>query len=373
MRPFPRNLDLFDTLPVASHQPDEAFLAFLASKERAPGAGYHLRASTRRVYSAIWTSFKTWCADNQIELHRVERHHLKAYFDREAKPKVESCLVVQQLLGDIYAHWRKNNQDVFHPLVQQNHGVEQPFKILPEVGNEPTPFLSRAQRALVHHVLIQPMFSHPQVSHNYASWTLVRDKTMVATFLGSGLKVSELAGLAFNCVDSQAGRISVHYLDESTDRLGCDHVATMQPGACLDVLRYWMREGRNAAPYSKSTDLVFSVYDAKNKRVPSNRLPASHPGSAGGVTRPDMMSAPSIHRSVKRVIALAGIEDPDQRISAQTLRNTFAAEIIEQGFSAGIEEHEIASSLCRELGLQRHESALRLMQQHADWEQRMNG
>jgi integrase len=165
--------------------------------------------------------------------------------------------------------------------------------------NEPTGFLSHAERASLVAHLFSPL---PDMSAAQR-WRERRDRALIAVFLGGGLKTGEAGALAVSCVRVGSPWITIESANPMLTRR-----TRLAPfaGAVLDA---WLGERRHA---ELAGNLVF---------------PASPSG------RP--MHKATMLRAVDALVDAAGISASRvSRASPQTLRNSFAADLFESGVEA---------------------------------------
>ena len=162
--------------------------------------------------------------------------------------------------------------------------------------NEPTGFLTPAERAAIIGQLFSPLVDQSAAKQ----WRERRDRALVAIFLGGGLKTGDAIALTLDCVALGSEWVTIEAANPAFTR-----VTRLAPYA-VDVLGAWLEARRLAGLPGQ---LVF-------------------PGSPSG--RP--MHKATVLRAIDALMEAAGVaETRAERASPQTLRNTFAADLFERG------------------------------------------
>ena len=168
----------------------------------------------------------------------------------------------------------------------------------------------------------------PEKLPGHELW-LQQAATIVALTLGAGLKVAELERCTFNCIDLDGG-----WIDMDRSIAIRPHRTPLLEPALVPVKQWLHSRG------SRGT-LLFPALrvDAKSRSI----------------------DAASIFRAVQRVCRdVPSLQHEAQRISPQTLRNSYVATLIDQGQSAAL--------ITEYLGLSRKSSASRLMLAYGTWQ-----
>lgn len=311
---------LFDTrLEDWLKQPERAFDNWLAAQ------GF--RASTATVYGAMWRKWLRWTGERRLALPRWQAHHIGEFLDDGGLEKRHRYRYAR-LIERVFHHLQHIQAASHNPA---SRAVKER---LAEGDNDPTAFLAPAEIEHLISALQVPdarMAAHPG---RPTDWKASRDAALIAVFLGAGLKVGEARALTLEALAPDCSRIAVPQGPQGKLRN-----AAVLPFAA-GVLRDWI--ARRAAAGTHGTWL----------------FPANVTGRA--------MHAASIYRRVEHWLEEAGIlSTRRERASPQTLRNSHAALLIEQGVPA----QEIAS----QLGMRDATSGWRLVQAHRDWQARLAG
>ncbi|WP_323119183.1 tyrosine-type recombinase/integrase [Burkholderia alba] len=277
--------DLFDRHPTDwIAQPESAFDAWLATQQ--------FRRSSAEVYRAQWGAFLAWLGERQKNLATVDTASI-ALFVGELPIKKTQRVRYLRLIERVLDHIRRSELGSTNPARFIAQDGEASWRSARD--NEPTGFLAPAERA----ALLAYLFS-PLPSAGAAHWKERRDRALIATFLGGGLKTGEARGLTISCVKPATTTLTIP--SSHPDFTRETHLASF----AIALLDAWLAERRRC---DIPGDLVF-------------------PSSLAG--RP--MHKATMLRAVDAIIDAADIASSrTARASPQTLRNTFAAELFENG------------------------------------------
>lgn len=277
--------DLFDrdTSDWLNH-PDTAFDAWLAAQE--------FRRSSADVYRAQWGAFLGWLAKRQKNLATVDTETI-ALFVGELPIKKTQRVRYLRLIERVLDHVRKNEFGSTNPARFIAQDGEATWRTARD--NEPTSFLAPAERA----ALLAYLFS-PLPAAGAALWKERRDRALIAAFLGGGLKTGEARALTISCVKLGSTMLTIPAAQPEFTRE--THLASF----AIALFDAWLAERQRCGIPG---ELVF---------------PASQSG------RP--MHKATMLRAVDAIVDAADIaQSRTTRASPQTLRNTFAAELFENG------------------------------------------
>lgn len=315
---------LFDTaLEDWLSRPESAFDAWLASQ------GF--RPATAIVYRAMWHKWLRWTAERGLGLQAWQAHHIGAFLDESGLEKRHRYRYTR-LIERVFHHLQHMQQAIHNPA---SRAVKER---LAEGENDPTTFLSQPEMdrllsALAVHAPCS-ISTSTESTVRPAAWKSVRDAALVAIFLGAGLKVSEVRALSLDALSSAFDTVTLRRSDN-----GRIHQAILLPFAAAALQRW----------------LVL-------------RQTSGTQGSTVFVATPDgrPMHAASIYRRVEHWLEAAKVAPARQeRASPQTLRNTYAALLLEQGYAPD----EVAGYL----GMKDPASGWRLLAAHTQWMQRLSG
>ncbi|MFM0740793.1 tyrosine-type recombinase/integrase [Paraburkholderia xenovorans] len=287
-RPAP-SADLFDQEREDwRRDPQIAFDAWLAKQ--------HFRRSSAEVYQAQWGLFLEWLALRQKSLATVDTPTIAdfvARLDIRKPQRVRYLRLIERVLD----HVREIESASTNParfIAQDGEAAWRNAR-----DNEPTGFLSHAERAALTAHLFSPLTTLSAAQR----WRERRDRALIAVFLGGGLKTGEAASLTVSCVNSGSPWVTIESANPMLMR------RTRLAPFAVAIVDAWLAERRLA---ELAGNLVF---------------PASPSG------RP--MHKATMLRAVDALVDAAGIAaSRTSRASPQTLRNTFAADLFETGVEA---------------------------------------
>jgi site-specific recombinase XerD len=291
-----RSPSLFDSRQTWLTTPQEALVAWLLAPDfvtTKTGEQQPLRASSVVVYRAMGRKFI-----REVLVGEGGRQP-KAWRDISSED-IRAFLVGNELNKGIRNRYVRLLERLFDhlaalQLVEGNPARGLAMKEPSRSGqhNDKTMWLSEAQQTAVLEKLPQG-----------EGWKAQRNRALIATVLGGGLKVSEVVTLRASAVGPRQEDGSL-YINVHPEGAGRQHRTKVAPFGA-GVLIEWL-EARSAI--ALPGELLF---------------PAR---AVGGVLHPA-----TVYRHVAAVLAEAGI-DPDlvKRRGARTLRNTFAIQALEAG------------------------------------------
>lgn len=269
------------------HDPAGAFDAWLASQQ--------FRRSSADVYRVQWGRFLDWLKLRHKTIRTVDTATIAEFvagLDIRKPQRARYLRLIERVLD----HVREIELASTNParfIAQDGEAEWRNAK-----DNAPTGFLSQTERATLIAALLAPL-DEPSSARR---WRALRDRALVAVFLGGGLKTGDAIALSTDCVAPHSPWITIEAANPAFT-----HTTRLAPFA-VDVLDAWLEARRQAG---LPGTLVF-------------------PGSPSG--RP--MHKATILRAVDALLESAGLaECRAERASPQTLRNTFAADLFEQGVS----------------------------------------
>ncbi|MBB2928663.1 tyrosine-type recombinase/integrase [Paraburkholderia silvatlantica] len=278
--------DLFDQKRQDwQRDPVAAFDAWLASQD--------LRRSSAEVYRVQWGRFLEWLALKRKTIMTVDTGTI-AEFVASLEVKKPQRLRYLRLIERVLDHVREIELASTNPARFIAQDGEAAWRNARE--NEPTGFLTPAERAAIVGQLFSPLVE-PSAAKR---WRERRDRALVAIFLGGGLKTGDAIALTLDCVAIGSEWVTIEAANPAFTR-----VTRLTPFA-VDVLGAWLEARRLA---ELPGQLVF-------------------PGSPSG--RP--MHKATVLRAIDALTEAAGVaQTRTERASPQTLRNTFAADLFERG------------------------------------------
>ncbi len=283
---MPNTSDLFDQQRADwQADPQAAFDAWLAQQQ--------FRASSADVYRAQWGNFLEWLRAKRTTLQTVQRPVIEQFvsqLDIRRPQRMRYLRLIERVLD----HVREIETAPTNParfIAQDGDSAWRHAR-----DNEPTGFLTHDERALLVGHLYAPIGTLPTGQR----WRERRDRALVATFLGAGVKTGEAAELTIDCYAAGAPYVTVDANNPLLVRQ-----ARLAPFA-VELLDNWISERRTVG---LAGDLLFPA-------APSGRS----------------MHKATMLRAIDAVVAASGMAASRvARASPQTLRNTYAAELFEDG------------------------------------------
>lgn len=321
--PTRSSADIFDTLSGWFENPDLAFCSWISNQE--------YRVSTQTVYIAMFRKFLTWLQRGGLRFHQFQYEHLGYFLDG------------LNINGQPVKNDKNDEKDEKQTALKKHHRyryvrlIERAFDHMARLGytglnpgrkaakekvgvghDDPTRFLSLHDRNALIEIIQTYGEALSQVrkgKKTEKSWVSIRDRALVAVMFGGGIKVSEAQKLSVNCIHLPEGWITV----PATGKSGREHRTKLRPFAQEALVKWLALRQEMGFP---GTALFPPAQHGKR----SSKSPTMH--------------AASIFRRTQAVMAAAGIdakietrgdEDRSNRACAQTLRNTFATFMIDEG------------------------------------------
>lgn len=270
--------------------PSIAFDAWLAKQ--------NFRNSSADVYRAQWGLFLDWLQARGKNLVTVDMQSIAEFVGGLSIRKPQRARYLR-LIERVLDHVREIELASTNPARFIAQDGEAEWRNARD--NEPTGFLTISERS----ALIAYLFS--SVTHLSAAqrWRERRDRALIAVFLGGGIKTGEARTLSVSCVTRGSPWVSIEAANPLFTR------RTKLAPFALSVLDAWLDERQHA---ELAGELVF---------------PASPSG------RP--MHKATMLRAVDAIVESAGFaQSRDARASPHTLRNSFAADLFENGVEADV-------------------------------------
>ncbi len=279
------------------------------------------RHSSAEVYRAQWGLFLDWLKLRRKNLVTVDLRSIADFVAGLSirKPQRVRYLRLIERVLDHVRHIELASTNPARFIAQDGEAGWRNAR-----DNEPTGFLTLAERAQLVAQLLSPVSALSAAQR----WRELRDRALIAVFLGGGLKTGEARTLTVSCVSLRSPWVVV-----DADNPALTRRTRLLPFA-VEVLGAWLEERETS---HLAGNLVF---------------PASPSG------RP--MHKATMLRSVDALIDASGIgASREARASPQTLRNTFAADLFESGI-----EPEVVGEW---LGFMQPVSANRLLRAWKAW------
>jgi site-specific recombinase XerD len=283
---MPNTSDLFDQQRSDwQADPQAAFDAWLAQQQ--------FRASSAEVYRAQWGNFLEWLRAKRTTLQTVERPVIEQFVSQLEIRRTQRMRYLR-LIERVLDHVREIESAPTNParfIAQDGDAAWRQAR-----DNEPTGFLTHDERARLIAHLYSPIGALPTGQR----WRERRDRALVATFLGAGVKTGEAAQLTVDCYAAGAPYVTV---DANIPLL--IRQARLAPFA-IELLEVWISERRTIG---LAGELLFPA-------APSGRP----------------MHKATMLRAIDAVVAASGMAASRvARASPQTLRNTYAADLFDGG------------------------------------------
>ena len=314
-------LSLLDSLSVWLDTPELAYSYWLHSQD--------FEASSRIVYNAMFKRFCKWLEGDETR-SPVRLEHCTDQTIKEFLAAENTALPAS----------RKNRTNTGRQKQQYVRILERVFLHLGELGlsipnpgrkagqnrvgagsDKPSRFLSEQERTDVIALIETKLAEIKEDKSEQDRWMEVRDMALVGATIGGGMKPQHLKSLTLNCI-----KISEGVIDCSTP--AHSHRASLLPFAA-EALALWVRviEALTAKP--KSMKEGAGVEDARWRNTQTVFIADRNRHGFGHLSASPRMHPSSIFRRIQGFLAEAGISG--DRASAQTLRNTYAAMLIDAG------------------------------------------
>lgn len=313
---------LFDAAEIWRTDPAKAFDAFVQSPKflelsrrrsrKAEGTAEKtpspLRASSARVYIAMFGKFLQWLRERDLPLHAVTSNDLMAFIEHgqvingtlHAERNSRIRLKYLSLIERVYTHLniRPNpaqhaSFDIFQSGNRQRVGHDADSAVL-----------SEAQQAAFMDAL--PQAEPGERKDPSHGWKRRRDRAMQALMLGAGLKVAEVVGMYTINIGEKDSTGSVP--------------VTISPGSVGGVVRWHQTQLR-----------PFAVAEVQQWLQERQALKIPGPLLFPATLRGGVLNKATVYRQVKATFSRAGISVPRQ--GGRTLRNSFAVRELQAGES----------------------------------------
>lgn len=306
--------DLFKTDSTAwDNDPKATFEQWMSQQ---PGRGIsrdHIRISSAEVYRAQWGRFVAWIEQKSIKLSEVDSvvvtEFLESLGGEESKNKRPQRDRYRKLIQRVLADLIKNTAEVglMNPAAQALR--EEGAKWKEAEGNLPTSFLQPAERDLLAAHLISSITAEKERDQ----WREARDRAIVGLCVGAGLKVAEIVALTVNCIDLRWD----HCITLRDKRSQFSH-KTLPFDYAVQALNTWMHHRERMATEGNL------LFPSDIKTIVKNGKPVTsiHPATVLRITE-----------ALIKESGVKALRGDAHRASPQTLRNSYAAALFEQGES----------------------------------------
>lgn len=308
---------LFDLPDVWRTDPAQAFAAFVQSptflalsrrrSQAAQKAPSPLRASSARVYIAMFGKYLQWLKEQDVAVFDVTSNHLLAFLTHGevigGKVHAERGSRIRykylRLIERVYTHLKIDPNPARHASLAIFQSGDRK-----QIGHDAdTAALTEAQQLAFLAALPQ---AAPEAPSKSAGWKRRRDRAMQALMLGAGLKVAEVVGIHTSNIGGK----------DSTGSIP----VTISPGSAGGVVRWHQTQLR-----------PFAVAEVQQWIVERQRLKIPGPLLFPATLQGGVLNKATVYRQVKATFARAGIAVSRQ--GGRTLRNSFAVRELQAGES----------------------------------------
>lgn len=330
----PYTPSLFDTLDSWLASPEEAFPDWLKNQGKAD--------STIRVRTSMWLKFLRYLGSLGVPLNECRPQHVASFVTFAHLEKEQGWRYIK-LIERSYSH-----------LIALGLNLPNPGQLAgkntPTIGhNAPMRFLDQEEKNRLENYVLGMLSQAEEEIGWYreekgkkkkqaaALFACTRDAAVAALLVGAGMKVSEVIRLSVNCT-----------LDEEVFNLPrlkfeMDRRIPLLPVA-VEGLRVW----KMFRELEKDLGTVMFPADTSRRRDDQRtQTAAMHPAT--------------LFRRVSALMHAAGVSDA--RACGQTLRNTYAADLIESGADD--------QAICDALGYEGQFSVLHLRAEHERFTNRL--
>lgn len=295
--------DVYDSIDSWLSTPELAYASWLSRRK--------YRASTKEVYTAMFGKFMGWLRNQGIRLIDCETADIERFFKEQKiikEHRYRYILMIERVFDHLYD---------LDAILTNNPGRRAAWEKLNDGNNDPAFFLTQDERRLLKTRIAKmgiDMMSNDEMSSE-EQWMTLRDVALVSIMFGGGVKVSEVGLLTVSCIEWPDGWI---YIPAPAGRRDT-HRSRLLPFA-RDIIAAWQT-------VRSRLDLPGRALFPAKKNA-KNRI-AGKPMHRASVFRRTQETLKGLG-----IIAQAG--EIEGRLCAQTLRNSFAAELFDAGHDDGL-------------------------------------
>lgn len=270
------------------------------------------KVSTQEVYLAMFSRFCQWLSTEGKQIDRCDSSDILKFLNSHnanlplTRQNTQTSRQRQQyirLLERVFNHLSEIGVPTNNPARQASiDGVDRG-------KDQPTRFLTQSERERVIQSLAKKLEGLEFRMSCVEAWQEYRDIALVAVFLGAGLKVGNIRCLTLNCIDLTEKTIQ---LSQTNYTHRARILSFAQP--CISAWLSIQKQLHHHQP-SKS----HPVFEADRTKGFGRHTGSPHMHPSG------------IHRRVRKFLGDLGISG--ERASSQTLRNSYAAILIDHGAS----------------------------------------
>ncbi len=309
--------DAFDSLFYWEIRPELAYSSWIQ--------GFVSNEGSKRVYLSMWNKFVRWLQAEGITIAGCSGEQVAAFLNASGIQKGQRQRYIR-LIEKAYAHLELIGLDMPNP------GQQAGFARQGAGHNDSMRFLSAdEQDKIVRQMQSQSSGMIPD--GNIPDWIKIRDAAIAGAILGGGARVGEVIRLSVNCT-SYVGRIEFAATSKiPTRQARFDPAGEAAMNAWLECRRVMGMKGELLFP----ADIDRRRHDLQ---VPYLSM---HPST--------------VFRRLNGLMEQAGIREG--RACGQTLRNTYAANLL----ASGVDDGELAENM----GLAELFSAERIRMEWMTW------
>ena len=314
----PPHPSLLDTLPIWLDTPSLAYSSWV--KEQ------NFRPSVKVVYSAMFARFAQWLSEKKIRLDRCSGHDIGEFLNAintnlpKSRRHVQESRQRQQYL--------RNLEHVYSHLGSLGFTGDNPARqaSIQKAGggkDKPTRILSVEERQAVIALVQAKLDELSRDEKSLDRWMEFRDIALIGATIGAGMKPSHLHALTLNCIRLEEGVIDNSVAAHS-------HRAAMLPFA-RDSMAAWLNVRSTLCAETLSLKGRAGGTPDQWRKLQAVFIADRSSHGFGRFSTTQRMHPSSIFRRIQAFLVMAGVTG--SRASAQTLRNTYAALLIEGGAS----------------------------------------
>jgi integrase len=298
-RAIPMTRDYLDTLEKWLSFPDIAFAAWLQHQD-----DKDYTESTQTVYNCMWRHLLSWMGERGHVFTELTSSQLALFLEENNLYKEHAHRYVR-IVERAFAHM------ISLGFPGANPGSKAAKEEIAIGTNDDTRFLTFGERERVIARIETGIEKIRKAKASKEDWLDARDHALVGAMIGAGLKVGQAQGVTVNCMTDRSDTLDLFFNLPPRRGRAQAHRAKIMPFA------HTLLEGWRDLRSSREEKGLY-LFPADRER---------------GGPRPKFADAPlhavSVFRRTKAVLAACGVTG--ERACAQTLRNTYAALLIDVG------------------------------------------
>lgn len=308
---------LLDTLSIWLDSPELAYSFWIKSQKYRP--------SVKIVYTSMFNRFCQWLKEQNLRLDNCSANHIRFFLDTintnlpKSRQRLQESRQRQQyvrILETVYKHLASLHFTGENPATLAGKQKAGGGK------DRPTRVLSIAERQAVISRVQVKLDELSRDENNLERWVEFRDLALIGATIGGGMKPRHLNALTLNCI-----RLGEGVIDNSV--AAHSHRAALLPFA-RDALAAWLEVlGRLGAETLSMNGRAGGTPEQWRKKAQVLFIADRSLNGFGRFSTTQRMHPSSIFRRIQGFLEAAGVTGG--RASAQTLRNTYAALLIEGG------------------------------------------